>query len=67
MYKKSHSSQRPKIKGTLELYHAFITDTSITENGDGDAASDSGGWELLDQPSPTANDVPMPQSSEVSD
>ncbi|KAK0168409.1 hypothetical protein PV327_002212 [Microctonus hyperodae] len=63
---RSHSSQRSKIKGTLELYHAYITDVSITDNGDGDTAPDSGEWELLDQPSPTSNDIPMAQSSEPS-
>lgn len=47
------------------MYHAYITDVSITDNGDGDAAPDSGEWELLDQPSPTSNDIPMAQSSEV--
>ncbi|KAK0096525.1 hypothetical protein PV326_005225 [Microctonus aethiopoides] len=63
---RSHSSQRSKIRGTLELYHAYITDVSITDNGDGDTAPDSGEWELLDQPSPTSNDIPMAQSSEQS-
>ncbi|CAD6201383.1 GSCOCG00000186001-RA-CDS [Cotesia congregata] len=61
-----HSSQRPKIKGTLELYHAYVTDDSAAENGDGDTASDSGGWELLDQPSPTSNDSPVQPTAEPS-
>ncbi|CAG5101111.1 Similar to Nedd4: E3 ubiquitin-protein ligase NEDD4 (Mus musculus) [Cotesia congregata] len=63
---RSHSSQRPKIKGTLELYHAYVTDDSAAENGDGDTASDSGGWELLDQPSPTSNDSPVQPTAEPS-
>ncbi|XP_057323767.1 E3 ubiquitin-protein ligase Nedd-4 isoform X4 [Microplitis mediator] len=61
---RSHSSQRPKIKGTLELYHAYVTDDSTAENGDADIASDSGGWELLDQPSPTSNDSPVQPTAE---
>ncbi|XP_034942339.1 E3 ubiquitin-protein ligase NEDD4 isoform X2 [Chelonus insularis] len=63
---RSHSSQRPKIKGTLELYHAYVIDDSsaTAENGDGDTASDSG-WELLDQLSLNSMDSPqsMPETS----
>ncbi|XP_011311029.1 E3 ubiquitin-protein ligase Nedd-4 isoform X2 [Fopius arisanus] len=58
---RSHSSQRPKIKGTLEIYHAYIGDSSTPESND-DNVSDSGGWELLDQPSPTSNNSPIQQS-----
>ncbi|XP_015176025.1 PREDICTED: E3 ubiquitin-protein ligase Nedd-4 isoform X5 [Polistes dominula] len=41
-----HSSQRSRVKGTLEIYHAYISDSTTTENEDGDA-SDSGGWEIV--------------------
>lgn len=42
-----------------------MTDDSTAENGDADIASDSGGWELLDQPSPTSNDSPVQPTAEV--
>ncbi|XP_076658191.1 E3 ubiquitin-protein ligase Nedd4 isoform X4 [Halictus rubicundus] len=42
-----HSSQRSRVKGTLDLYHAYISDSTTTENDNGDAASDSGGWEMV--------------------
>lgn len=43
----NHSSQRSRVKGTLEVYHAYISDSSTIENEDSDLASDSGGWELV--------------------
>lgn len=74
----SHSNQRfipiphnSKVKGTLEVYHAYITDSTSTTttttaavNGD-DSVTDSSSWELVDQPSPTSNDSPVAQSTEV--
>ncbi|XP_031847586.1 E3 ubiquitin-protein ligase Nedd4 isoform X3 [Nomia melanderi] len=45
--RRNHSSQRSRVKGTLDLYHAYISDTTTTENDNGDAASDSGGWEMV--------------------
>ncbi|XP_044007109.1 E3 ubiquitin-protein ligase NEDD4 isoform X2 [Aphidius gifuensis] len=72
---RSHSNQRfipiphnSKVKGTLEVYHAYITDsTSSTTavNGD-DSVTDSSSWELVDQPSPTSNNSPVAQSTEPS-
>lgn len=56
----NHSSQRSRVKGTLEIYHAYISDSTTTENEDGDA-SDSGGWELV-QPE---NNSPVEQAAEV--
>lgn len=44
---RNHSSQRSRVKGTLDLYHAYISDSTTTENDNGDAASDSGGWEMV--------------------
>lgn len=43
----NHSSQRSRVKGTLEVYHAYISDSSTAENDNGDTASDSGGWEIV--------------------
>ncbi|XP_017889147.1 E3 ubiquitin-protein ligase NEDD4 isoform X2 [Ceratina calcarata] len=40
-------SQRSRVKGTLEVYHAYISDSSTVENDNGDTASDSGGWEIV--------------------
>lgn len=56
----NHSSQRSRVKGTLELYHAYISDSPNIENDNGDV-SDSGGWELV-QPE---NNSPVEQAAEV--
>ncbi|XP_012217648.1 E3 ubiquitin-protein ligase Nedd-4 isoform X1 [Linepithema humile] len=56
----NHSSQRSRVKGTLELYHAYISDSSNIENDNGDV-SDSGGWELV-QPE---NNSPVEQAAEI--
>ncbi|XP_043256787.1 E3 ubiquitin-protein ligase Nedd-4 isoform X2 [Colletes gigas] len=40
-------SQRSRVKGTLEVYHAYISDSSTIDSDNGDAASDSGGWEMV--------------------
>jgi len=56
----NHSSQRSRVKGTLELYHAYISDSSNTENDNGDI-TDSGGWELV-QPE---NNSPVEQAADV--
>ncbi|XP_076177949.1 E3 ubiquitin-protein ligase Nedd4 isoform X2 [Ptiloglossa arizonensis] len=40
-------SQRSRVKGTLEIYHAYISDSSTVDNDNGDAATDSGGWEMV--------------------
>uniref|UniRef100_A0ABD2WL90 E3 ubiquitin-protein ligase n=1 Tax=Trichogramma kaykai TaxID=54128 RepID=A0ABD2WL90_9HYME len=61
-----NNSQRSKVKGTLELYHAYISDSNgAIDSGDNEDPSDSGGWELLDQPSPTL-ETPEEQSAELS-
>ncbi|XP_031781908.1 neural precursor cell expressed, developmentally down-regulated 4 isoform X2 [Nasonia vitripennis] len=61
-----NTNQRSKVKGTLEIYHAYVSDSNgAIDNGDADAASDSGGWELLDQPTPTSNLTPEEQPAEV--
>lgn len=60
------TNQRSKVKGTLEIYHAYISDSNgAIDTGEGDATSDSGGWELLDQPTPTTNLTPEEQPAEV--
>lgn len=56
----NHSSQRSRVKGTLELYHAYVSDSSSIENDNGDV-SDSGGWELV-QPE---NNTPVEQAADV--
>lgn len=56
----NHSSQRSRVKGTLELYHAYISDSTSIENDNGDV-SDSGGWELV-QPE---NNSPVEQSADI--
>ncbi|KYN01462.1 E3 ubiquitin-protein ligase Nedd-4 [Cyphomyrmex costatus] len=56
----NHSSQRSRVKGTLELYHAYISDSSNIENDNGDV-SDSGGWELV-QPE---NNSPVEQNTDI--
>lgn len=56
----NHSSQRSRVKGTLELYHAYISDSSSIENDNGDV-SDSGGWELV-QPE---NNTPVEQAADI--
>lgn len=56
----NHSSQRSRVKGTLELYHAYISDSSNTENDNGDI-SDSGGWELVQ---PDSNS-PVEQAADI--
>ncbi|XP_043278911.1 E3 ubiquitin-protein ligase Nedd-4 isoform X3 [Venturia canescens] len=63
---RSSGSQRAKVKGTLEIYHAYISDSSGGDSGDPDTTSDSGGWELLDRPTPTSDNSPVQQSSENS-
>ncbi|XP_011494375.1 PREDICTED: E3 ubiquitin-protein ligase Nedd-4 [Ceratosolen solmsi marchali] len=61
-----NTNQRSKVKGTLEIYHAYISDTNgAIDTGEGDTVSDSGGWELLDQPTPTSNLTPEEQGSET--
>lgn len=57
----NHSSQRSRVKGTLEVYHAYISDSSIVDNDNGDTASDSGGWEMV-QPT---NNSPEEQAADV--
>lgn len=57
----NHSSQRSRVKGTLEVYHAYISDSSAIENEDGDLASDSGGWEMV-QP---GNNSPEEHAADV--
>ncbi|CAL7946575.1 unnamed protein product [Xylocopa violacea] len=57
----NHSSQRSRVKGTLEIYHAYISDTSTVDNDNGDTASDSGGWEMV-QP---VNNSPVEQAADV--
>ncbi|CAL1688504.1 unnamed protein product [Lasius platythorax] len=56
----NHSSQRSRVKGTLELYHAYVSDSSSIENDNGDV-SDSGGWELV-QPE---NNTPVEQAADI--
>ncbi|KAL6266366.1 hypothetical protein P5V15_003221 [Pogonomyrmex californicus] len=56
----NHSSQRSRVKGTLELYHAYISDSSSIENDNGDV-SDSGGWELVQSES----NSPIEQSADI--
>ncbi|XP_011869177.1 PREDICTED: E3 ubiquitin-protein ligase Nedd-4 isoform X3 [Vollenhovia emeryi] len=56
----NHSSQRSRVKGTLELYHAYVSDSSSIENDNGDV-SDSGGWELVQ---PESNS-PVEQSADI--
>ncbi|CAK9831167.1 E3 ubiquitin-protein ligase Nedd-4 [Anthophora retusa] len=56
----NHSSQRSRVKGTLDLYHAYISDTPTVENDNEDATSDSGGWEMVQ----SANS-PVEQPAEV--
>lgn len=57
----NHSSQRSRVKGTLEVYHAYISDSSNIENEDGELVSDSGGWEMV-QP---VNNSPVEQPADV--
>lgn len=45
LQRRSHSSQRSRVKGTLELYHAYISDSTTTNNED-EGTSDSRRWEL---------------------
>ncbi|XP_020291402.1 E3 ubiquitin-protein ligase Nedd-4 isoform X2 [Pseudomyrmex gracilis] len=56
----NHSSQRSRVKGTLELYHAFMSDSPNIENDNNDI-SDSGGWELV-QPE---NNSPVEQAADI--
>ncbi|XP_011163216.1 E3 ubiquitin-protein ligase NEDD4 isoform X4 [Solenopsis invicta] len=56
----NHSSQRSRVKGTLELYHAYISDSSSIENDNGDV-SDSGGWELVQ----AETNSPVEQSADI--
>lgn len=57
----NHSSQRSRVKGTLEVYHAYISDSSSADNDNGDTTSDSGGWEMV-QP---VNNSPVEQAADV--
>ncbi|KAG7201867.1 hypothetical protein KM043_004582 [Ampulex compressa] len=57
----NHSSQRSRVKGTLEVYHAYISDTLGVNNDDEDTPSDSGGWEIV-QP---ANNSPVEQAADI--
>ncbi|XP_006571319.1 E3 ubiquitin-protein ligase NEDD4 isoform X5 [Apis laboriosa] len=57
----NHSSQRSRVKGTLEVYHAYISDSSNADNDNGDTTSDSGGWEMV-QP---VNNSPVEQAADV--
>lgn len=43
----NHSSQRSRVKGTLEVYVAYISDSTTANTDNGDTASDSGGWEMV--------------------
>ncbi|XP_015603684.1 E3 ubiquitin-protein ligase Nedd-4 isoform X2 [Cephus cinctus] len=61
----NHSSQRSRVKGTLEVYHAYISDSPGIDTGEGENAPDSGGWELLEQPTPTSNNSPVEQPAEA--
>ena len=61
----SSGSQRAKIKGTLEIYHAYISDSTGGDTTDLDTAPDSGGWELLDRPSPSTNNSPVQPTGET--
>ncbi|XP_061943374.1 E3 ubiquitin-protein ligase NEDD4 isoform X8 [Apis cerana] len=54
-------SQRSRVKGTLEVYHAYISDSSNADNDNGDTTSDSGGWEMV-QP---VNNSPVEQAADV--
>lgn len=64
IYVFSNSSQKSRIKGTLEVYHAYISDSSSNVANNHAETSDSGGWELLDQPTSTSNS-PVEQPAEV--
>lgn len=59
IFNSTSTHHKSKVKGTLELYHAYISDSpnGATENEEGESA-DSGGWELVDQPTPTSNHSP---------
>lgn len=57
----NHSSQRSRVKGTLEVYHAYISDSSTIENEDRELVSDSDGWELVQ----AANNSPEEQAADV--
>lgn len=62
----NHSSQRSRVKGTLEVYHAYVSEsTGEGASAEGETAPDSGGWELLDQPNPATNDSPVEQPAQV--
>ncbi|XP_066594780.1 E3 ubiquitin-protein ligase Nedd-4 [Prorops nasuta] len=56
----NHSSQRSRVKGTLEVYHAYISDSSSVNNEDTDITPDSG-WELVQ---PTA-ESPLNESADI--
>lgn len=59
------TNQRSKVKGTLEIYHAYISDSNgAIDTGENDTA-DSEGWELLDQPTSPSNLTPEEQPAEV--
>lgn len=57
----NHSSQRSRVKGTLEIYHAYVSDSSTIENEDRELVSDSDGWELIQ----AANNSPEEQVADV--
>lgn len=63
--KYSNSSQRSRVKGTLEVYHAYVSDSINIVASEAEITSDSGGWELLNQPTPTSNNSPVEQTTEV--
>ncbi|XP_017754016.1 PREDICTED: E3 ubiquitin-protein ligase NEDD4 isoform X3 [Eufriesea mexicana] len=57
----NHSSQRSRVKGTLEVYHAYMSDSSTVDNENGDTASETGSWEMV-QPT---NNSPVEQVAEI--
>ncbi|OAD59034.1 E3 ubiquitin-protein ligase NEDD4 [Eufriesea mexicana] len=54
-------SQRSRVKGTLEVYHAYMSDSSTVDNENGDTASETGSWEMV-QPT---NNSPVEQVAEI--
>lgn len=57
----NHSSQRSRVKGTLEVYHAYISDSSTVDNDNEDTATDLRSWEVV-QP---INNSSVEQDAEV--
>ncbi|XP_014468262.1 PREDICTED: E3 ubiquitin-protein ligase NEDD4 isoform X3 [Dinoponera quadriceps] len=60
----NHSSQRSRVKGTLEVYHAYISDSSTIENEDRELVSDSDGWELV-QAANNSGITPEEQTADI--